>query len=110
MRNIWLGVVAVCFLALTACGTTPAQYELFSCVAYTETLDKAAELREQSKLSTKQIEVVQKTKNVLDPICLAPPPNIDQSALNTVVDAGVRSLSGIVQIFLPSFRPSNVPG
>lgn len=84
-------------LILTACaGTSPAQIELATCDTYAATLNELATLKGEGKLSVTQISYVDAARPGLNAICNAPPPDINATALNTALDAGVKALASIV--------------
>lgn len=105
-------LIAGCVLAAAlvggaaSCDTPqPSQSLLFTCNSYADTLNKLAELREQQKLPPAIIKSVDKTRVAMDDVCLAPPPNVDASVTNTLVDSGVRFLAAIVRQFVPGYTP-----
>lgn len=96
MKRTLLLLPAVLLLALSACAETPAQMELQGCDAYAATLGELATLRTQGKLSATQISYVDAARPGLNAVCNAPPPDVNQAALNTALDAGEKALAAIV--------------
>ena len=80
----------VCVIGLTACVTTPEQRILIACDSYATTLHTLAIFRQAGSLSESDIEMVDDTRSVLNPICDTPNPPDTREALRKVEDGILR--------------------
>lgn len=91
--------VAVIALSLAACQNgkiTPAETAVTGCETFASALTTLAALNNAGKLSDKQVSLVDKTKAYVDPFCLGSPPDVNASAIDLTVTAGVSVLQSII--------------
>lgn len=87
------------FLLLAACQTgriTPAETELLGCDAFAGALATLASYNAQGKLSAGTIDIVDKTRSYVNPLCLGPSPDINKTAVDVAIDGGTRTLNTII--------------
>lgn len=76
-------ILAVAFLALAACGGNQlTQTVSYSCVGMTGALKVLTVARQEGKLSTDAVSIVNQAVDIVDPYCGAPnPPTMDSVTL-----------------------------
>ena len=91
---------AIGFLAiLTGCAggkVTPAETALTGCDAFASALTVLATMNAQGKLSDSRVSLVGKTKAYVDPFCLGDAPDVNASAIDLTVTAGVSVLQSVI--------------
>lgn len=97
MKKLLLPVVLL--IGLGACQggkITPAETALTGCDTFASALVTLSALRAQGKLSDGKISLVDKTRAYVDPFCLGDAPDIDASAIDLTVNAGVSVLQSVI--------------
>ncbi len=98
-----LFIIAVIGLSLAGCAKdkiSPAESILLGCKAFGSTLASLAPLRADGTLNAQTIDVINRTKLSVDPICTGEAPDVDASVKSVAVDAGVKVLTAIAAQFL----------
>jgi hypothetical protein len=93
----WLILAAA--LALSACQSgriNPAETELLGCDAFTAALITLAGYNAEGKLTDGTVKIVDKTRAYVNPLCMGPAPDVNKTAVDTAIDAGVRVLRTII--------------
>lgn len=75
---------------------TPAETAVTACDTFASALVTLASLNSAGKLSDKQVALVDSTKEYVDPFCLGDAPDVDASAIDLTVTAGVAVLQSII--------------
>lgn len=94
-------IIALAFCGLLAAGcvggrVTPAETALTGCDAFASALTTLASLNAAGKLSESKVELVDKTKAYVDPFCLGEAPDVNASAIDLTITAGVSVLQSII--------------
>lgn len=74
----------------------PALTQLQTCKTYDKVLEALLPLREDGVLNASTLAVVDGTRDVVDPLCLGPVPDVNSTVKNLAIDGGVRALNGIL--------------
>lgn len=75
---------------------SPAEGALATCDGYSIALNTLASLREQQKLSSGQIKIVDDARDYVGPYCTGPAPDVDAKLKDVAIDAGVRVLQSVI--------------
>lgn len=98
MRRFFACAFVGLALLLAGCADkiSPAEATLLGCESYSAALGTLAALREADKLTDGTVEIVDHVRATLNPLCLGPAPDVDASVKDIAIDAGVRTLQGIL--------------
>lgn len=94
-----LSAIALCAILTAGCQggkITPAETALTGCDAFASALTVLATMNAQGKLSDSKVALVDKTKAYVDPFCLGDAPDVNASAIDLTVTAGVSVLQSVI--------------
>lgn len=101
MRKVLFGGLLMAAVALggASCDKlTPAETALMGCETYTSALKQTLKPREQGKFNQSVLKIIDSARDMADPFCLGPAPDVNSDVKDIAVDAATRSLQGVLKL------------